>query len=45
VPYSEDDIGNSSTEVQGKTEMQAVIAYLQVLGTMVKFDDSHNYRD
>jgi cytochrome c oxidase cbb3-type subunit 2 len=44
VPYSEDDIGNSSAEVQGKTEMQAVIAYLQVLGTMVKFEDK-DYRN
>jgi cbb3-type cytochrome oxidase cytochrome c subunit len=25
--------------------MQAVVAFLQVLGTMVKFDDSHDYRD
>ena len=45
VPYTDDDIAAASAEVQGKTEMQAVVAFLQVLGTMVKFDDSHDYRD
>jgi cytochrome c oxidase cbb3-type subunit 2 len=45
VPYNQDDIAAASGEVQGKTEMDAMVAYLQVLGTMVKFDDSHNYRD
>ncbi|MDH5786084.1 MAG: cytochrome-c oxidase, cbb3-type subunit II [Chromatiales bacterium] len=44
VPYTDADIATAS-EIQGKSEMQAVVAYLQVLGTMVKFDDSHNYRD
>jgi cytochrome c oxidase cbb3-type subunit 2 len=45
VPYTDDDIAAAAGEVQGKTEMQAVVAFLQVLGTMVKFDDSHDYRD
>ena len=45
VPYTEDDIADAATGVQGKTEMDAMVAYLQVLGTMVKFDDSHDYRD
>jgi len=33
VPYSDDEIAKASEEVKGKTEMEAVIAYLQVMGT------------
>ncbi len=33
VPYSDDEIAKAGDEVRGKTEMEAVIAYLQVLGT------------
>lgn len=36
VPYSDDEIKNAATEVQGKTELDALIAYLQVLGTLLK---------
>lgn len=36
VPYSDDEIKNAATEVQGKTELDALIAYLQVLGTHLK---------
>jgi cytochrome c oxidase cbb3-type subunit 2 len=36
VPYSDDEIAKSADEVRGKTELDAVIAYLQVLGTAVK---------
>ena len=36
VPYSDDEIAKASEEVTGKSEMEAVIAYLQVLGTAVK---------
>jgi cytochrome c oxidase cbb3-type subunit 2 len=36
VPYSDEDIANASAAVQGKTEMDAIIAYLQVLGTALK---------
>jgi len=36
VPYTEEDISKAADEVYGKTEMQALIAYLQVLGTMLK---------
>jgi cytochrome c oxidase cbb3-type subunit 2 len=32
VPYTEDDIRNAPEELKGKTELDAVIAYLQVLG-------------
>jgi cytochrome c oxidase cbb3-type subunit 2 len=36
VPYSDEEIAKSADEVRGKTELDAVIAYLQVLGTAVK---------
>ncbi|MEK8087795.1 cytochrome-c oxidase, cbb3-type subunit II [Aquabacterium sp. A3] len=36
VPYSDDEIKAAEAEVEGKTELQALIAYLQVLGTAVK---------
>ena len=36
VPYSDGDITNATGAVQGKTEMDALIAYLQVLGTSLK---------
>ena len=36
VPYTEEDIANAEAEVSGKTEMDALIAYLQVLGTALK---------
>jgi cytochrome c oxidase cbb3-type subunit II len=36
VPYSDDEIAKAADEVRGKTELDAVIAYLQVLGTAVK---------
>jgi cytochrome c oxidase cbb3-type subunit 2 len=36
VPYSDAEIKAAELEVKGKTEMEALIAYLQVLGTAVK---------
>ena len=36
VPYSDDEIAKAADEVKGKTEMEAVIAYLQVLGRALK---------
>ena len=36
VPYTDAEIKASAEAVKGKTEMEAVIAYLQVLGTAVK---------
>jgi cytochrome c oxidase cbb3-type subunit 2 len=36
VPYTDDDIKGAAEAVKGKTELQAVIAYLQGLGTAVK---------
>ena len=36
APYSDAEIAGAAEAVKGKTEMDAVIAYLQVLGTAVK---------
>jgi len=36
VPYTDADIEGATAKVQGKTEMDAVVAYLQVLGTYLK---------
>ena len=36
VPYSEEDIAGASAAVKGKSEMDAMVAYLQVLGIAVK---------
>lgn len=36
VPYSDEDIAGAAAAVQGKTEVQALIAYLQSLGTHLK---------
>jgi len=36
VPYTEAEIGAAAEEVKGKTEMDALVAYLQVLGTARK---------
>ena len=36
VPYSEDEIATSGEAVKGKNELDALIAYLQVLGTALK---------
>ena len=36
VPYTDADIAGAAEAVTGKTELEAVIAYLQVLGTSVK---------
>jgi cytochrome c oxidase cbb3-type subunit 2 len=36
APYTDDEIAKGAEAVQGKSELEAVIAYLQVLGTAVK---------
>jgi cytochrome c oxidase cbb3-type subunit 2 len=36
VPYSDEEIASAKEELQGKTEMDALIAYLQGLGTALK---------
>lgn len=45
VPYTDEDIKGAAASVEGKTEMQALVAYLQVLGTMIKFEPGREYRD
>ncbi len=45
VPYTDADIETASTETAGKTEMDAMVAYLQVMGTMVKLDYGVEYRE
>jgi cytochrome c oxidase cbb3-type subunit 2 len=44
VPYNDADIENAPALVEGKTEMDAMIAYLQVLGTMAKLEPGVDYR-
>ncbi|NPA71309.1 MAG: cytochrome-c oxidase, cbb3-type subunit II [Gammaproteobacteria bacterium] len=44
VPYTDAEIENANKAIEGYTQMDAMIAYLQVLGTMVKLDDSTDYR-
>ena len=39
-PYTEEDITNAPTQLQGLTEMDALVAYLQMLGTNADFDDA-----
>ena len=36
VPYTDEDLAQATASVKGKTEMDAIVAYLQVLGTAIK---------
>ncbi len=36
VPYSDEEIAKAGADVKGKTEMDAVVAYLQVLGRALR---------
>ena len=36
VPYTDEQIANAPAELQGKTEADALVAYLQGLGTVIK---------
>jgi len=36
APYTEEEISKASEDLEGKTEMDAIIAYLQGLGTAIK---------
>mgnify|MGYP007097599303 FL=1 len=36
VPYSDAEIASSTKDVAGKTEEDALVAYLQELGTVIK---------
>lgn len=44
VPYTDADIA-AAKEVEGKTEMEALVAYLQVLGTMANLKEGVDYRE
>lgn len=37
VPYTDADIANAASLVEGKAEIDAVVAYLQQLGTLLKY--------
>jgi cytochrome c oxidase cbb3-type subunit 2 len=45
VPYADGDIEVAPKLVEGKTEMDALVTYLQVLGTMATLDESKVYRE
>ncbi len=45
VPYTKQDFAEATASVKGKTEMDAMVAFLQVLGTMVHFDNNVDYRE
>lgn len=45
VPYTDAEIELAQDHIRGKTEMDAIVAYMQVLGTMVRLDDSKVYRE
>src|SRR3954469_8506901 len=36
VPYTDDEIAHAADDVTGRTDLDALVAYLQVLGTAVK---------
>ena len=36
VPYTDEEIAKSAEDVQGKTEMEALVAYLQGMGRALK---------
>lgn len=45
VPYADGDIEAAPKLVEGKTELDALVTYLQVLGTMATLDESKVYRE
>lgn len=45
VPYTAQDILDVKDNVEGKTEMDAMVSYLQSLGTMIKFEKGVTYRE
>jgi cytochrome c oxidase cbb3-type subunit 2 len=45
VPYADADIEAAPALVDSKTEMDALVAYLQVLGTMAALDENKAYRE
>jgi cytochrome c oxidase cbb3-type subunit 2 len=45
VPYTDADIEAAPALLEGKTDMDALVTYLQVLGTMAELDESKVYRE
>ena len=45
VPYTDADIAGAASATEGKTEMEALVAYLQALGTMIEFQPGRDYRE
>jgi len=45
VPYTDADIAEAPKVVEGKSELDAMVAYMQVLGTMVTFEEGVDYRE
>jgi cytochrome c oxidase cbb3-type subunit 2 len=45
VPYADADIEAAPGLLEGKSEMDALVAYLQVLGTMATLDETKVYRE
>jgi cytochrome c oxidase cbb3-type subunit 2 len=45
VPYTKGDIAGAGAVVAGKTEMDAMVAYLQTLGNMITFENGVTYRE
>ena len=45
VPYADADIEAAPALLEGKTEMDALVTYLQVLGTMAELDETKAYRE
>ncbi|OGS80698.1 MAG: cytochrome-c oxidase, cbb3-type subunit II [Gallionellales bacterium GWA2_59_43] len=43
--YTDEYIAGATAQLEGKTDMDALIAYLQGLGNHVKFEEGVNYRD
>lgn len=44
VPYVDADMEDAPSQLEGKSEEDALVAYLQVLGTMAKLDENKVYR-
>jgi cytochrome c oxidase cbb3-type subunit 2 len=45
VPYHDEDIAAAPALLEGKTDMDALVTYLQVLGTMATLDEAKVYRE
>ncbi len=45
VPYIDADIVGAQAQIENKTEEDALVAYMQVLGTMAHLDESKVYRE